>query len=588
MGGSPLMTDVSTAAAMLDEIASEEHQLYSIGSAFRERANEPENPVARAVAWMLGYRLVEASEVSARRRYGVPFAPAMELQEGVFPPYLDDLPDSEEVLAVWTELAGLVRHPLVKARVSDLLWCVGSGGERHQHARNAIEAYLSAAAPADTGEADNEWLLDAARGLGRALELSLAINAPELAGRVRDRSTHMLQQELQAEDAGSRPGVWMGLLCPLVGLDPDERPSELSELLEQGHAMMADRPNVRLSLYQMEEQVARGEQDVVRRIGRSTVAMLIMHARRQASGLAKQHWLMEALDRARARGLGALTEHRIRRALQRIDPDSIDWQEHSFAIDIPREEVEQWAETIVGDDGIERALERFALDGGSPVGDRAETERTVDELAQQFVFKNLATRVVTDERGYQIRLAASVEDKRSLDILEHEARSIQIDALLREFALDRIGERYSADRASLHQLFETELIDEQQAAAFARALEHYWADRPDEALLICLPRIEAVLRRWLDAAGGVVYQPPRGHRPGRVLGLGDVLRSLELAIDKVADWLRFFRIALTEPAPGLNLRNRHVHGLAEQAAKQDAAIVLRIAALLRLVEARKR
>ncbi len=234
-----------------------------------------------------------------------------------------------------------------------------------------------------------------------------------------------------------------------------------------------------------------------------------------------------------------------------------------------------------------RALERFALDGGPPVGDRAETERTVDELAQQFVFKNLVTRVVTDERGYQIRLAASAEDKRSLDILEHEARSIQIDELLREFALDRIGERYSTDRASLHQLFETELIDEQQAAAFARALEHYWADRPDEALLICLPRIEAVLRRWLDATGGVVYQPPRGHRPGRVLGLGDVLRGLgELATDEMADWLRFFRIALTEQAPGLNLRNRHVHGLAEQASKRDAAVVLRIAALLRLVEAR--
>ena len=568
---------------MLDDIAGEEHGLQRIDSRFREQADEPQNPVVQAVIWMLGYRFVEASDASARSRYGVPFAPAMEWQERVFPPYLDQLPDREGILAIWAELAGLVRHPVIKARASDLLWCIQSGGNRHQHARNAIEAYLSAAAPADTGEADNEWLLDAARGLGRALELSLAINAPELAGRVRDRITHMLQQELQAEDAGSRPGVWMGLLCPLVDLDPDERPSELSELLEQGHAMMADRPNVRLSLYQMEEQVARGEQDVVRRIGRSAVAMLIMHARRQASGLAKQHWLMEALDRARARGLGARTEHRIRKALPRIDPDSIDWQEHSFAIDIPREEVEQRAESIVGDDGIERALERFALGGGSPVGDRAETERTVDELAQQFVFKNLVTRAVADERGYQIRLAASAEDKRSLDILEHEARSIQIDALLREFALDRIGERYSTDRASLHQLFETELIDEQQADAFARALEHYWADRPDEALLICLPRIEAVLRRWLDAAGGVVYQPPRGHRPGRVLGLGDVLRGLEeLATDAMADRLRFFRIALTEQVPGLNLRNRHVHGLAEQASKRDAAVVLMIAALLRL------
>ena len=573
---------------MVDDLAGEEHWFHRIGFRFTEQADEPDNPVVQAVAWMLGYRFVEASDAAARSRYGIPFAPAVESQEGVFPPYLDQLPDREGVLAIWTALVGLVSHPVIKARAGDLLWCIQSGRDRHQHARSAIEAYLSAAAPADTGEAHDERVLDAARSLGRALELSLAINAAELVERVRDRITHMLQLELQAEDAGSRPGIWMRLLRPLVSIDRQERPSELNELLEQGHALMADRPDVRLSLFQMEEQLARGEQDVARRIGRSAVAMLILHGRRQTSGLARQHWLMEALDLARAKGLGARTEHRIRRALQRIDSGSIDWQEHSFAIDIPREEVEQWAKFIVGDDGIEAALERFALDGGPPVGDRAETEHTVDELARQFVFKNLVTRVVTDERGYQIRLAESAEDKRSLDILEHEARSIQMDALWRAFALDRIGEQYSTDRESLRSLFETELVDAQQAGAFARAFEHYWVDSADEALLVCLPRIEAVLRRWLDAAGGVIYQPPRGHRPGRVLGLGDVLRGLETAMGEVADWLRFFRIALTEPVPGLNLRNRHVHGLAEQAAKHDAAVALRIAALLRLVDARKR
>ena len=196
------MIDASTAAAIVDEIAGEEHRFHRIESMFREQADDPDNPVVRAVVWMLGYRLVEASDTSGRSRYGVPFAPAMELQDGVFPPYLDQLPDSENVLTIWTELAGLVRHPLIKARVSDLLWCVGSGSERHQHARNAIEVYLSAAASAD---ADDEQLLDAARGLGRALELSLAINAPELVARVRDRITEMLQHELQAEDADSRP-----------------------------------------------------------------------------------------------------------------------------------------------------------------------------------------------------------------------------------------------------------------------------------------------------------------------------------------------------------------------------------------------
>lgn len=575
------MIDASSAAALVDDIAREQQELFRIGSTFKEQADEPENPVVRAVVWMLGYRFVEASDASSRSRYGSPFAPAWELHESVFPPYLDELPDSEEVLGIWTELAGLVRHPLVKARVSDLLWCVASGGDRHQHARNAIEAYLSAAAPTD----DDERLLDTVRGLGRALELSLEINDLELAGRVRDRSTQMLQHELQAADADSRPGVWMRLFRPLVDLDPGERPSELSELLKRAHTLVADRPDVRLSLFQMEERLAAGQHDPVQRVARSAVAMLILHARRQTNGMARQHWLMEALELARTKGLGARTDRSIRRALQRIDPNSFDWQTHSIPISIPSDEVEEWVESVVGDDGLEAALRRFATAGGSPVGDQRETEEVVDELAREFVFKNLFARVVTDEQGYQIRLAESPEDKRSLDILEHEARSIQFDGLLRQLALDRIGERYSTDPETLRQLFRTEIIDEAQADAFARAFEHYWEDRPDEALLVCLPRVEAVLRRWLDAAGGVIYQPPRGLRPGRVHGLGEALRGLEeLATGEMANWLRFHRIALTEQAPGLNLRNRHVHGLAEQATKQDAAIVLRIVALLRLIE----
>ena len=46
------MIDASTAAAMLDDIAGEEHQLHRIGSRFLEQADEPQNPVVQAVVWM--------------------------------------------------------------------------------------------------------------------------------------------------------------------------------------------------------------------------------------------------------------------------------------------------------------------------------------------------------------------------------------------------------------------------------------------------------------------------------------------------------------------------------------------------------
>ena len=56
-----------------------------IHSAFRERVDTSDDPVAAAVVWMLGYRLIVVDDQSARARYG-PFAPEFEIQGRVFPP----------------------------------------------------------------------------------------------------------------------------------------------------------------------------------------------------------------------------------------------------------------------------------------------------------------------------------------------------------------------------------------------------------------------------------------------------------------------------------------------------------------------
>ena len=105
-----------------------------------------------------------------------------------------------------------------------------------------------------------------------------------------------------------------------------------------------------------------------------------------------------------------------------------------------------------------------------PVGDRRETERVVDERAQQFVFINLATRDVFDEHSHLIWHAETDESKRTLNILEDEANRIQSDAQFRQVALDRIGERCAVNRVSLTNFFRTELIDEEQAGSFGASI----------------------------------------------------------------------------------------------------------------------
>ena len=76
------MLDASSAAGALNSIASEEQRFHRIASAFRAGVDAHDNPVAQAIVWMLGYRLVAVSHQSARDRHG-PFAPEMEFPDFV-------------------------------------------------------------------------------------------------------------------------------------------------------------------------------------------------------------------------------------------------------------------------------------------------------------------------------------------------------------------------------------------------------------------------------------------------------------------------------------------------------------------------
>ena len=535
--------------------------------------------MVRAVSWALGYRLLEFSEQEARATYGGPFAPMTEMRDpiSIFPPYLLDLPNHDEVVAAWRDVADSVRSPAVAARLCDLVWCTHSSSEGYQYARRAIESYLSVADSADT---EGVYVT---KSVDRALDLARQIEATDLIERTRDRITVALKNELQREDASSRPGIWARLLNLLVSLDPEDRPSGLREQVLQAHDHAHERPDVRQALFELEEELVRDDPEEVERIQLATAEMLVEHALRQEHGLAQARWLQDALTVANHKRGAAATRQRIVRELELIDPDSYGLQSLAVETEVPGEEIETWLDGIVGDDNLDAALQRFGFSDGPPVGERDDVERSVDELAQEFVFKNLFGRVLLDDNGYPIRHVETDEDKRKIDILEYDMLGITFDASLRQVALDRISDRYSGDGDSLRAFFETDLIDADEADAFARALESYWADRPDEALHVALPRVEAVFRKWLGAVGGQMYRPPRGSTPGRARGLDSVLEGLSELHPEIERWWRYFRVALTIPSPGLNLRNRYLHGLAGAATKQDAAIVLRIAAGLRFV-----
>ncbi len=567
--------DLTEAAALLDKIAEEQCHPFKIASEFRKRAAIPADAVVRTAAAALQYDLTESGE-SRRETYG-PFAPMLQTEDFVTPPYTWDVQD--DVLNAWQQLAELVHSPVVAARLQDLLWVTSFGEAPHEHARAAINNYISASAlPHCDG-------LEAFDCLDRAFDLSRQLNVPGVGERIRQRAVEELVAEYNRLEADARPGVVIRLLTLLVSLPAADQPDDLRGLLDQAHVLFAGNyPDNRIALFQLQQRLARGDQAEIERLQRESVELWIQWAAQQESGWLRLDALGKALEIANSTRTTADMREPIRLMMQQTDPSDLYTESAEVSFELPADEVERLIALIVGDDSVGRALDRLGA-WWPPTGDLQETSAAVDEQMEKLVFWRLIPQVITDPTGHPLRVVDTDEAKRALAMVQHGAFAARVHAVITRRALLAIQEAYAPGQRELHEAFQTALINSQQAEVFARTLQHYWAGRFDEAIHIALPRIEAVLRQALLMAGGIARKQPHGGRSGGVKALGEVLQALSRWMPEE---MRFpFRVLLTDDR-GLNLRNRYMHGLppqdeSQQATEQDASLVIHIITHLRLL-----
>lgn len=116
---------------------------------------------------------------------------------------------------------------------------------------------------------------------------------------------------------------------------------------------------------------------------------------------------------------------------------------------------------------------------------------------------------------------------------------------------------------------------------FLKCLEYYAEDKFDEVLHLALPRIEAVLRSFLDVTGIPIYQMPFNNRKGAYLTLDSIISNLS-SIYPIDSW-NYSRSLLVDRFQ-LNLRNDVLHGLVGQASKIHAALVVHLILNLSLLQ----
>jgi len=556
--------DESTCMAIRQATAEacEAHETSSrIKSALGEELPDHVKAAVRAFDYMLVSRSAEADKVDAA------YAPMMEFTSGdSYPEKLGEA--SEKTLQAWSDVFELfAESDAVAARVGDLLWLRHFGPESHAAGRSAQFALRRLA------QSEALHSMPRADCLVRALDIAYELGDAALAQDTVREMVTAAGASLAA--AGWEPGVSLGLIERLVRSAKRQRPPELSDLLKLAGQSFAVDPFVFQNVLELRLELVGGDRTSRQAIVSEGLAAWEREAD-SAEGLVAQTYLRRAVELARREGLNDEAE-RLLLKVQSSDQASLDLQRVEATVQLPRDEVQRYVDSFsLGDD---RRIWLLRLASHCPVNsDREAVATEVREAMAQHPLGFIFPRVIVNTEGLPLKDVVGEVAHFNQAMIEAEGRNIGIWGLFVGDILDDLVTK-GLSRGAFESFLAEGVVDPVEVDGFGRAFEHYAARRFEEAALICLPRLEAIVRRVSRTLGIVVYREPgnAGHALGGYKGLGEMLRALEAQVP--GGHRRYLELLLSDPM-GLSLRNLFLHGLTLNVSRTEAALVLHASLVL--------
>ena len=409
----------------------------------------------------------------------------------------------------------LVRASAVSGRLHDLLWIDRYGDRPHEHVRRAIQGYISGV------EARPDKIHWSTLLLERALELAREINAPEFFEGIRSHAHGGLMLGIRPGGSHAREDDVLRRLQLLVDIPGAEHDEQFRARFAAARRLFTnswihDRQDLilgeqRLAVKRHDEaERERLERELVD-IWRDYAEIRQLRSPPPAIGPGVRDGLSKALEYAADLPDSGSLVMEIRQQMAHARSDDRNTGRLSVSVDIP----EEVADAIVGDDGLDAALQRFGR-FGPPIGQSGSHPDPAPRAGREVsaTIMEIMPQTVTDQQGRAIRQNVTGDRLR-------EAREAALHSAHATLALDAIGEHYRPNRNELTKLFGVGIGQPWVADAFAGAFIDFWDGRIEQAIQVALPRIEGVLRNMLEASGGVVYNEPRPARDGHEKMLGD-------------------------------------------------------------------
>ena len=374
----------------------------------RAKANQDDR-VLRALGDACAYQFAPNCQGGGEDRFGLslgPYSPKYIVPElGVSPMPIGSVAD--EVLDIWREhAADGSLHPLVRARLADLLW-VRKHDRRRRWFEVAVDSFLELA----DIEAVRLW--ERGAGLIRACIICDESNHRGLRTRPVERLAQLVGNTLATAD--NQYGVVAGGLLTLVHYDHPCR-----DLVDDAIEQYGTNPRQRSEL--LAAAIRSSESDEERRDLQRERVRAYETAAEQSSGMARMIHLHKARTIASEAGL-AEDAKRLSVMIEHTDM-SDEYQTIESTVEIPMEAIRAAVDQGVGDEGLLPALLRFGQ--VEPIGDPDETRQSLLQslMTQVVIGPENTISVVPSGHPQRDELAVGADDANAIQWFANTIREV--------------------------------------------------------------------------------------------------------------------------------------------------------------------
>jgi len=487
-----------------------------------------------------------------------------------FNPYSEKLIIPECGLDYFEKRVRETSNPIHRALYSDFLW---ERGRSYKYAEIAIDSYLECA----NIYLRNDWHIEMADAIDRAVELSLKLNNPEKIENAREKTLQLLESLQSKEKFRFCLELSESLLEMKDKMDSNVSVRVMS-ILERGVDYYSKSDNFGFArsfqsrLIQYAMLLDRKDLATKYRYEIASSFEVEGDQRMNESGLIASHFYEEAIRAFRSLGETENVEALLLKLKTAYRKAVTEMKVIEVPIEIPSSEIEQIIERFASSD-LEEALKKIATSqdlvpsftNASKLAEKMRKEHPVSFM----VFPRTHVRQANP-------IAKSIDETAILDdhITEYFSMEYQwkMDLLLTKI-LDRLQQKGLDSLKLIEYLSSSRLYATMNLSIIKTGFERYFDQDYVSAIHILTPQLENVLRNLLGKLG-----EPTSKVKGDIIieqPLDDILRNQEIRKFLGEDIFHYFNTFLVDHRAE-NLRHDVAHGLVdlESCTKRNAVTLM--------------